>query len=971
MVSNALLLCLAFSVLPAFGVDDHRVDMKIDHEVDILPKGPPTGMMKLVRAPDGTIYLNTQSWDSSRKLLKSTDDCQTWSAVPVNFNDPSMWPAQTIWAFTVTRDGRLWAVHQATVPIFHRGVSTTGVETWPAGKIKPFWVSRSSDGGLTWKSTRIDFDQMDFPGEAKNPYVKVDISYSSIIERPDGTVMFAANMWYSFDYERKLVSFPAQFMNPDPSRRGLPYVMIRTKDGGKTWGDPTFVRRWAATETDFAVDPKNPDHILAMSRKQRGLIPGEDKETVYKQARATLAWPYPFKGSQLLESNDGGRTFEEVPNAYTGFYGHRGAICWTPRDVVIATYLFDPDLPRGAPRPLRGPTKLYVGGAISLNGGKTWVDGTRTGTTNFEKSKRFVFNPPHGGTTPTIEVAPNRYFTAFPMYSGPEGAAKGFFWHLVDDSGRMLSLPLVKSRADAPAAKPAADKARKSAIRRQRRLIFNNDGDDIYWTPAPATKEGFYSVRMGHMANTGVDSVFYYHLDPTPFYTVPGRTIRNAELNKLGTDSLKLAIDICRKNNMEIFWTYRLNDIHDANPGPDHEISPWKRENRHLMMGKLEDQKKYPSSDPRWYYTFLDYAQREVRDVNVAVVKDILNRYDVDGIDLDFLRHPAYFKETMLLQPVTQEHTDMLTDMVAKIRREILAASKRKDKPILLSVRILPTLELNRRFGFDIERWLKDGTIDLITVGGGYDPFTASVSGKEMIDFGHAYDVPVYACLSRSGFQHAGFAATGEWEAFDGIEHWRAAAANAWAAGADGITTFNLFPSDPDPRLEGTDPSSFARLVWSEIGDPQVLAGKDKLYCIENLAWCPTVGFMRRTIPQDDRLPVILQKRQTIERILPVGDDLKKSKNIQSTRLRIRLSELAAGDVLEVWINSQLVNMTPEKPSWLVGEVDPSVLKKGSNILAVTYQAGSSESLRYYPDQNQDESSLKITSVELAVDYKD
>ncbi len=48
--------------------------------------------------------------------------------------------------------------------------------------------------------------------------------------------------------------------------------MIRTKDGGQTWGDPTFVRCWGATETDFAVDPKDPDHILAMSRKQRGLV---------------------------------------------------------------------------------------------------------------------------------------------------------------------------------------------------------------------------------------------------------------------------------------------------------------------------------------------------------------------------------------------------------------------------------------------------------------------------------------------------------------------------------------------------------------------------------------------------------------------------------------------------------------------------------------------------------------------------
>ena len=433
-------------VLPAFGIDDHRVEMMIEKHVDILPTGPPVGMMKMVQAPDGTIYINTQSWASSLALLKSTDNCQTWTAVPVKFSDPGMWPSQTIWAFTVTRDGRLWAVHQPTKHVAHAGVIPTGVKTWPVDKIKPFWVSRSSDGGRTWTSTCIDFDQMAFPNEAKNPYVKVDISYSSIIERPDGTVMFAANMWFHRDYTREVGGFPALFMNPDPSRRGIPYVMIRTTDGGKTWGDPTFVRQWGATETDFAVDPKDPDHILAMSRKQRGLIPGEDKEAVYGQARAVLAWECPFKGSQLLESNDGGRTFEEVPNAYTGFYGHRGAICWTERDVVIATYMFDPDVPRGESRPHAPPSKLYVGGAISLDGGKTWVDGTRTGTTNFEESKRFVFNPEDAGATPTIEVAPNRYFTVSLFWRGTENAVKGFFWHLEDASGKMPSVPSPKPR---------------------------------------------------------------------------------------------------------------------------------------------------------------------------------------------------------------------------------------------------------------------------------------------------------------------------------------------------------------------------------------------------------------------------------------------------------------------------------------------------------------------------------------------
>ncbi len=938
----ALFVGLAFNVLPALGMDDHRVEMKIDKHIQILPLGGLAGMTHLVAAPDGTIYLNTQSPDPDRALLKSVDGGRSWTAVPVRFADPGVWLSQTISGFTVTRDGQLWAVHQPG-DINHGGVDRKVEKPWPKEKIKPLWVSRSSDGGRSWTSAKMDVGPHVPPGGRKAPYVKAMADYVSLIELSDGTVMFPVNMFYQ---------------DHDPSHR--PFVMIRTRDGGETWGDPTFVReievksrkyQIGATETDFAVDPKDPDRILAMSRKQRPLVPGEaeNRGEIYKQALAPDSWPYPFKGSQLLESTDGGRTFEEVPNAYTGFYGHRGTICWTDRDVVIATYMFDPNLPQGT-RATAGPKALHVAAAISLDGGQTWVDGTKTGTPNLDEAKRFVVNSKYGGSAPTIEVAPNRYLTAYNTYpGGSEGTIEGFFWHLDDASGNLLSLPLVKPRADAPVAEPVADKARRSAIHRRRRVIFNNDGDDLTDTPAPATSEGFLSRRMAHVADTGVDSVFYWHIGPTPLYSNVNRTARNAELKKLGTDSLKLAIETCRKHDIEIFWTYRLNDIHDSDGG----ISNWKTEHRHLLMGQPEDQKKYPESDPRWFWTFVDYAQREVRDLNLTVVRNVLNEYDVDGIDLDFLRHPAFFKETLLFKPATKQHLDMLTDMVRGIRKEVLAAGKRRGKPILLSVRILPTLALNNHFGFDVQRWLKEGTIDLITIGGGYDPFTVTVEGKEMIDFGHAHDIPVYVCLSRSGLRN--LAGTQPWvmgthASADTIEAWRAAAANAWHAGADGITTFNLFPD----RF-GPDAVKYARSIWSDISDPNTLVGKDKTYRIGSP---PQAAFNCGSVPVEGRLPVTVRAGKGVKLVLPVADDIPALKNrIQNLRLRIVLSGLQASDVMQVHMNGKPIEVSAENPGWLDADVAPSIMKQGLNILTVDYQVGQRES-------------LVINQIQLEIQYK-
>ena len=55
----------------------------------------------------------------------------------------------------------------------------------------------------------------------------------------------------------------------------------------------------------------------------------------------------------------------------------------------------------------------------------------------------------------------------------------------------------------------AADDARRQAAHRQRRMIFNNDGDDAWVAGAPATKEGLLSLRMDHIGDCGVDTVFY------------------------------------------------------------------------------------------------------------------------------------------------------------------------------------------------------------------------------------------------------------------------------------------------------------------------------------------------------------------------------------------------------------------------------------------------------------------------------
>jgi hypothetical protein len=509
--------------------------------------------------------------------------------------------------------------------------------------------------------------------------------------------------------------------------------------------------------------------------------------------------------------------------------------------------------------------------------------------------------------------------------------------------------------------------ARKAAVERQRRVIFNNDGDDLLHLSGPATAEKFLSVRTDHAAGTMVDSVFYFSRRPiSPLYTGAVRSgplaDRLRDLTREGTDDLRLVIEASRKQGMEVFWSMRMNDIHD-NAKPESEIAQWKRDHRHLLMGRPGDKERFPSSDPRNVWTFVDYAHPEVRDLMVGTFREVLAGYDVDGVDLDFLRHPAFFPETRLFKPVTRPHLERMTGMVGRIRAEVLAASRRKGRPILMSVRVLPTLAQNRHFGFDVEQWARRGYLDLIVVGGGYDPFT--MPSKDMIDHGRQWGVPVYVCLSSSGFEHTvgrqRFYSTDadQWgRSLPGADEelalrvWRAAAANAWLAGAKGIMTFNLFPRHPGSRA-----TRMARRVWKEIGDPDALAFTDKLYVVENVKSLQK-GFMMGSVPVGGRLPVRVAPGGAVRRLLPVADDLAASGDrLHSLEFRLKLAGPQKGDTVTVRLNGERLHLTGRGTDWLIGSVLPRSMRRGNNEVKVELAAAAP-------------SALTLAALELQVTYR-
>ncbi len=171
------------------------------------------------------------------------------------------------------------------------------------------------------------------------------------------------------------------------------------------------------------------------------------------------------------------------------------------------------------------------------------------------------------------------------------------------------------------------------------------------------------------------------------------------EVHKQGVDYPARMIERCRHHGIACWITLRMNDCHE-NHIPDHPFhgSFWK-----------ENPQFARKNAPGYYATCLDYAHREVRDLYKSLIAETLKRYDVDGVELDFMREPYVFS------PGDEaKGKAILTEWMREIRQMTEAAAKKRGHPVRLGVRVPSRPETAEGMGLDAVRWAKEGLIDVL-----------------------------------------------------------------------------------------------------------------------------------------------------------------------------------------------------------------------------------------------------------------
>ena len=293
----------------------------------------------------------------------------------------------------------------------------------------------------------------------------------------------------------------------------------------------------------------------------------------------------------------------------------------------------------------------------------------------------------------------------------------------------------------------------------------------------------------GYDPSLGVDQPFFAGIDPKRKFEA-ALFINKYSIFKKGCDYPKRMIDGARRNHVKAWISLRMNDDH--NPGlPDHP--------GHSTFWR---------SHPEWRLRYgLDYEQPEVREHYMKLIREVCSRYDLDGLELDYVRFWLYFRAGR-----EHEGAKLMTAFVEEARQAIDAAAERLGHPVNLAVRVPTTPWIARRHGLDAVAWAKAGLVNLIIA----SPFWPSVDSDIPIETWKGLligtDVPVAVGL-ESGMHSGVENRTVTHEEMRGV------IASGLHRGADAVYFFNLFtgPYQRWPREHHdqlvTDAGSYAALL--------------------------------------------------------------------------------------------------------------------------------------------------------------
>jgi hypothetical protein len=491
-----------------------------------------------------------------------------------------------------------------------------------------------------------------------------------------------------------------------------------------------------------------------------------------------------------------------------------------------------------------------------------------------------------------------------------------------------------------------------------RRILFANDGTDMrryghhlgmpancpeiqalidqgerLENPKEKLRYEFLLRRCIPLVGSQVDAILYntitggvpvtQHLHTrlgSPILDEYGQRIHDA-----GLCPLEMTVEFGHRHGKEVFWTFRVNSLHDGFGSGGHwlEGNKFKMENPDLMLAPRDSKRK------RMGWTALNYEEAKVQKLVLGLLEEVCQNYNIDGLDIDFMRFHYLFRNTFEGKPATPKQREILTALMREIRGLTEREGLKRGRPILINARVADSVPYNLDHGIDVETWMKEGLIDLVSMGGRMqlNPFETSieVAKKHGLPVFSSIESPIGVAVARGNDGGAPPVTLRR-----NLNALRGRAMEALGAGADGLYILNLwFFFDNEIAIR-------------EIGSKETLLGKDKDYFA---CWGLGEAFGLPHAPYRGietlcpAMPREIKSGEAVEVSFPMFDDLKAARlagKEPALSLRLQFEGVTSPDVLTLAANGQALDLSRAamKDDWLEVPVPEDALITGRNTLS-------------------------------------
>lgn len=421
-----------------------------------------------------------------------------------------------------------------------------------------------------------------------------------------------------------------------------------------------------------------------------------------------------------------------------------------------------------------------------------------------------------------------------------------------------------------------------------------------------------------------------YGAEPDPF----------GEYVLQGGDIVEAFVSRCRKARQTPFVSFRLNDGHHLeNAGIKGPRAVWCSrfyvEHPEYRLG---------TDQTRWEQRVHNWAIPQVREHKFGFIREICENYDIDGLELDFMRYVAYFnvKET-----TSVERARIMTAFVARVRK-LLDDTSRKGRRRWLCARVPCFLAAHDHLGIDLPAMV-DAGLDMVNLSGYY--FTIQQTDLPKI----RPLIPraaVYLEMTQSVWN--GPSIPGKYDSFPFLrtsEHQFYTGAHlAYSRGADGVSLFNFVYY----REHGTpDRGPFSEPpfhVLKRLGDRQWLARQPQSYLLSK-AWqnVPLIG--RQPLPQT----FAKGRTQVFELDLAPAagrnDGVFRLRSLQGAedrrwRVKINSTELERREYVAHPLPDRY-NAPGNSKEWACFRCPRNAVRPGMNQISVTLEEGEPATVEY------------------------